>query len=58
MPASLLIDKLLHHVHLDLLDLEQLLPLVREEPVEFPVQLTDFQLLVTYSKILAEPKEA
>ena len=42
LPPSLFMDKFLHQVHLDLLDLEQPLPLVREELVEFPVQLTDF----------------
>jgi hypothetical protein len=42
-PAALLRD-LFHDLHLDLLDLEEPLPLVGEQEVELGVEVSDLQL--------------
>lgn len=42
--AGLFVDQLLHQIHLDLLNLQELFPLMFEQDVEFFVQVTNFQL--------------
>jgi len=38
------VHQFLHEVHLDLLDLQEFLPLVFEQDVEFFMEVADFQL--------------